>query len=114
MSDTQTEARAIAAVRDWLNGGCSSWGLPSQQIETLLTALAAKDAELAELREAKAAPAVAYWRSKCQRAEAQLAEARKALDQRDADIAEFMGRLGPRWFLEQGWFPESMEASDDL
>lgn len=31
-----------------------------------------------------------------------------------SDIAEFMRRLGPRWFLEQGWFPESMEASDDL
>jgi len=39
-------------------------------------------------------------------------EARKALEQRDTDIAEFMGRLGSRWFLEQGWFPKSVEVSD--
>lgn len=25
-----------------------------------------------------------------------------------ADIDEFMRRLGPRWFLEQGWFPASL------
>lgn len=28
-----------------------------------------------------------------------------------ADIAEFMRRLGPRWFLEQGWFPASQQAA---
>lgn len=50
------------------------------ELEAIITtALAAKDAELAELRKARAAPAVAYWRGKCQRAEAQFAEARKAL-----------------------------------
>jgi hypothetical protein len=27
-----------------------------------------------------------------------------------ADINEFMGRLGPRWFLEQGWFPATVNA----
>jgi hypothetical protein len=26
-----------------------------------------------------------------------------------ADIDEFMRRLGPRWFLEQNWFPASVE-----
>ena len=28
-----------------------------------------------------------------------------------ADIDEFMRRLGPRWFLEQGWFPETVNAT---
>lgn len=31
-----------------------------------------------------------------------------------ADIAEFMRRLGPRWFLDQNWFPGSVEPSDGL
>ena len=26
-----------------------------------------------------------------------------------ADIDEFMRRLGPRWFLEQNWFPASAD-----
>lgn len=39
----------------------------------------------------------------------------KAENKRQAsDIDEFMRRLGPRWFLEQGWFPESVETSDGL
>ena len=75
MTDAQTEARAIETVRDWLNGGCSSWGLPSQQIETLLTALAAKDAELAVLR-----AELNDCASEIHELRAQLAEARKALE----------------------------------
>ena len=43
----------------------------------------------------------------------ELAEARKSLEQRDPDITEFMGRLGSRWFLEQGWFPKSVGARED-
>ena len=27
-----------------------------------------------------------------------------------ADIRQFMERLGPRWFLEQSWFPASVNA----
>lgn len=50
MTTAQTEARAVESVRKWLDGGCSSWGLPSQQIEMLLSALAAKDAEIAALK----------------------------------------------------------------
>lgn len=50
MTTAQTEARAVESVRKWLDGGCSSWGLPSQQIEMLLSALGAKDAELAALK----------------------------------------------------------------
>ena len=39
----------------------------------------------------------------------------KAENERQAsDIAEFMRRLGPRWFLDQNWFPESVETSDGL
>lgn len=28
----------------------------------------------------------------------------------ETDIAEFMRRLGPRWFLEQNWFPAFQQA----
>ena len=31
------------------------------------------------------------------------------IDPFQRDIDEFMKRLGPRWFLEQGWFPKSAE-----
>ena len=50
MTTAQTEARTVESVRKWLDGGCSSWGLPSQQIEMLLSALGAKDAEIAALK----------------------------------------------------------------
>jgi hypothetical protein len=46
----QAEARAVGVVRKWIDGGCSSWGLPSPQIGMLLSALAAKDAEIAALK----------------------------------------------------------------
>ena len=59
MTTAQTEARAVESVRKWLDGGCSSWGLPSQQIEMLLSALAAKDAEIAALK--KEASKFAEW-----------------------------------------------------
>lgn len=55
MTTAQTEARAVESVRKWLDGGCSSWGLPSQQIEMLLSALAAKNAEIAALKKEAAA-----------------------------------------------------------
>ena len=67
----------IQVVRKWLDGGCSSWGLPSQEIAILITALAAKDAELAAQIEVRDI----YRRdfhaaiSRAERAEAQLAEA---------------------------------------
>lgn len=45
---------------------------------------------------------------------ADYAELEAENERQSSDIAEFMRRLGPRWFLEQGWFPESIEASDGL
>lgn len=47
-------------------------------------------------------------------ASSRIAELEAENVRQSSDIAEFMRRLGPRWFLEQGWFPESIEASDGL
>lgn len=52
--------------------------------------------------------------------ESELAGCKIALEQawessreRQADIEQFMRRLGPRWFLEQGWFPASIKTSEE-
>lgn len=87
-ADTQTEARAIAppATRPFVGrlirifterpgDDTSAVVLIEYAQAALATALAAKDAELAVQREAKE-----HARRLCDRAEAQLAEARKALD----------------------------------
>lgn len=41
---------------------------------------------------------------------AAITERNERIGQRDADLNEFMRRLGPRWFLEQNWFPASIGA----
>lgn len=46
--------------------------------------------------------------------DARIAELKVENERRASDIAEFMRRLGPRWFLEQNWFPQSVEAHDGL
>ena len=53
--------------------------------------------------------------SRLQAARADAAEARAnslstELAMAKADIRQFMDRLGPRWFLEQSWFPASVNA----
>lgn len=95
MTDAQTEARAIVSAalpphEQAMLGGDAIVVLA----DLIATALAAERAALAEARRERD-------------------EARKALEQRDTDITEFMGRLGSRWFLEQGWFPESVGARED-
>lgn len=47
-------------------------------------------------------------------AESALSRMKGALEQTRGDLDEFMRRLGPRWFLEQNWFPQSVEAHDGL
>src|SRR5690606_34685592 len=41
---------------------------------------------------------------------ARIAELEAENERQSSDIAEFMRRLGPHWFLEQGWFPKSVDA----
>lgn len=48
------------------------------------------------------------------RYEEQIAALKAENERQASDIAEFMRRLGPRWFLDQNWFPESVETSDGL
>ena len=43
-------------------------------------------------------------------AEARITELEAEVERQSSDIAEFMDRLGPRWFLEQNWFPPSVDA----
>lgn len=42
----------IQAVRKWLDDGCPSWGVPVDQISELCSALATLEAQLAEARKA--------------------------------------------------------------
>ena len=46
--DTDEDAEAIKRVEKWLDGGCSSWGVPAQDIRALLN----RSATPAEPREA--------------------------------------------------------------
>ena len=41
-------------------------------------------------------------------ASSRIAELEAENERQASDIAEFMRRLGPRWFLEQNWFPQSV------
>lgn len=72
MTDTQTEARAIVDDTHIEVGTACQY---DALVDRIAVTLAAKDAELAVQREAKE-----HARRLCDRAEAQLAEARKALD----------------------------------
>jgi|GEM_PF-5805457 len=80
MTDAQTEARAIVEqFPAWPTG----WGLElrNRVIEEIATALAAKDAELAKRPDwATVNATYEKWKARAERAEAQLAEANKALE----------------------------------
>jgi hypothetical protein len=43
------------------------------------------------------------WKDRAEKAEAEVRTLRE-------DVQQFMDRLGPHWFLEQNWFPESAAA----
>lgn len=116
--DAQTEARAIVSailVDERLAVGYQIETLADAIVEHIATALAAKDEKIQALNDEcqQSMLDIARERDRAERAEAALAEAMKALEERDADITEFMGRLGSRWFLEQGWFPKSVGARED-
>lgn len=105
MTDTQTEARAI--VTEALPP--HEQAILGHDAVTVLTALIAT--ALAKRREDEGIYTDANL---VEAASSRIAELEAENVRQSSDIAEFMRRLGPRWFLEQGWFPESMEASDDL
>src|SRR5690606_41833159 len=44
---------------------------------------------------------------------ARIAELEAENERQSSDIDEFMRRLGPPWFLAQGWFPKSVGARED-
>ncbi len=44
-------------------------------------------------------------------AAAEIERLRARLAEAEKDVNEFLSRLGPRWFLEQNWFPESKRAA---
>lgn len=77
MTDAQTEARAIAQKLQDVVDGTDGWLNVDKAAGIIATALEAQAAELATLREADGN----FWEAiaRAERAEAQLAEARKAL-----------------------------------
>lgn len=61
----------------------------------------------------------AGYAARCAELESELVGSKIALEQawesnreRQADIEQFMRRLGPHWFLEQGWFPRTVKGSE--
>jgi len=91
--DPQAEAREIAErFPAWPTG----WGLElrNRVIEEIATALAAKDAELAKRPDwATVNATYEKWKARAERAEAQLAEANKALE----PFAIIAGLLDGKW-----------------
>lgn len=85
MTNAQTEARAIArCVR-----GCATDDQYIELVERIATALAAKDAELAAVK-AELFQSRNFWSEELSAKNAQLAEAKNALEQIDA-LDEAMG-----------------------
>jgi hypothetical protein len=70
------------------------------------TAQAERIAELDLLYKALTELSEHNYRMASNRAEAAEAEVRTLRE----DVQQFMDRLGPHWFLEQNWFPESAAA----
>ena len=89
MTDAQTEARAIAQKLQDVVDGTDGWLNVDKAIDIIAPALAAKDAELAVQREAKE-----HARRLCDRAEAQLAEARAERDRWEKHATTGDGVLG--------------------
>lgn len=59
---TDMSEKDIPVVLKWLDGGCSSWSVPADQIHKLCLAHTALEAQLAEAREAlDALGAFAFW-----------------------------------------------------
>jgi len=107
--DAQTEARAIAEKLQDLVDGTDGWLNVDKAAGIIATALAAKDAELATVKVSNN-----KWLSKWERAEAQLAEARKALGMmlKEHDIlsGNFGDVMDPKHKRPDRW-PTAAEAA---
>ena len=83
----------------------------AQAIRTLLESKAALErerkewSELALDREREASA----WARRYKAAEAERDRLAERIAELEADMNEFLRRVGPRWCLEQHWFPASMD-----
>ena len=109
LSHWEARAKELERERDWQRGSKEYAQRSCTAAEAHAAALESErehqDFRLQNDREWKAK--VDHQKARATAAEARATALAEEVERLKADIRQFADRLGPRWFLEQGWFPSA-------